>query len=351
LIDSLKIDFVPSLEFSSSPHPAQWASSPRSQFARDFGQTVHGYFLSYFPTPNSKSPITLFISEQHIHSARLELPLMLSTSNSNLISSQAQIDAALQRFQQILHPLLVNPHGILDSVIFTRVDLVLQIQLPGKVASFLASLREVTHAKRKPTSYESGNIVWGNNKSSMKLTLYDKGLQIDRSARNILRIELRLTKGKLRELLGPSPRSYPTSLDFNRCYSAFRSQVLRFGVAAPRVVNFDSRNEYWSYVLASADKAGLRMPDGRSLFDALGDLYCPSAAASYRKNASMIQLASWSFDWASEFPEAWPPPNLAIRVPDPMERYSVHHRVLNDALGSPVPSPSSAVLQESALAE
>lgn len=346
MIDSLKPEFAPPLELSSSPQSAQWASSPSSQFARDLGQKVHGSLLSYFPTPHSKSPISLFVAEGHLHWARLELPLMLSTSNSNLISSQAQLDNAFRTFQQIVDPLLVNPYGILDSVIFTRVDLVLQIQLPDKVASFLSSMREVTHAKRKPTSFDSGNVAWGNNKSSMKLTLYDKGLQINNSAGNILRIELRLSKGKLKELLGPSPSAYPTSLDFNRCYSVFRSQMLRFGVTAPSVVKFPSRHEFWSYALAKADQAGVRMPDGRSLFDGLQDLYCPSAAASYRKKASCIQLASWSFDWASEFPEAWPPPHLAIRVPDDMERYSGSRQRPGNRPSSSSPSPMTLVPSE-----
>lgn len=331
MLDTVRLDFLSPLPTDFLP--VSDAPAPCTFYSRAIGSKVPGSIHTL-----TQADTRLFLDTHgSIHACEVSLPRLLHRNNSFLLQSQADIDRALHRLQVALFDVTTSRSSPLASAVFSRVDLALNLQLQGLVREFLQVMAQVPHRHgRSHTAYSREGLTFGKRKSPMITTFYDKEFQMERRPGSILRIEIRLRASKLKELLGPDDSTYPSSLCFDRCYAAFRTEMRKFSGPRISVCTPSSKKEFVAQAIHLLDTHGIRFPDGRSPLQVL-EAVCgsPATVQGYRRTVNALNLHSWNFDFPSEFPEAWPPPRLAPYVPDPLERYSPAFQHQNSELSGP----------------
>ncbi|MFT5469023.1 MAG: hypothetical protein ACI8UO_004137 [Verrucomicrobiales bacterium] len=282
---------------------------------------------------HSRSGIRLFIYDNRVHWGELSLPRLLHPNNSYLMLDQSHTDQAIRQLELTLESLVESAVSPSHFFLFTRIDLALQIRLGVPVSDFLHTAQHLRH-RRVRKGYQSHResaqmtgVTIGKRTGSLRIQFYDKGRQMKCAPNNVLRIEITLTKGLLKELLGPQSDQFPRALDHSRAYSAFRSVILDFNTSRTEVTSIESKTDYWGALLTLTNENGLRFPDGRTPTEVLQTVYGLQTARKYIRQATENTFKSIDVDFATEFPEEWPPPNLVEFIPNELDSYSVAQQV------------------------
>ncbi|MFT5471356.1 MAG: hypothetical protein ACI8UO_006489 [Verrucomicrobiales bacterium] len=252
---------------------------------------------------------------------------------------QSHTDQAIRQLELTLESLVESPVSPSHFFVFTRIDLALQIRLGVPVSDFLQTAQHLRHTRvrkgyqsHRESSLMTGATI-GKRTAPLRIQFYDKGRQMKCAPNNVLRIEFTLKKGPLKELLGPQASQvdqFPGALDHSRAYSAFRSVTLGFNTSHTEVTSIESKTDYWGAVLTLANENGLRFPDGRTPTEVLQTVYGLQTARKYIRQATENTFRSFrsiDVDFATEFPEEWPPPNLVEFIPNELDSYSVAQQV------------------------
>jgi hypothetical protein len=228
---------------------------------------------------------------------RASLPRLLHGQNGKLIKSQADLDAALASFEikagEICEFRLSNHH-------FTRVDLVWQFE--GDPADFILAHRHIRHPRirKEPETYEI-NLEAHSLRiqgSEMKILIYDKSFEALKRKGKIVRVEVQLRSGILKQLLGNGKPV--TRLDFIQCYYAYRQILL--GLAPSPISNVSKIGEF----LAIANREGWAI-NGVSA----ADTYLNSCSTRHKRRVQRYMATCrpsvHQIDWSQLLPPDGPP--------------------------------------------
>lgn len=144
----------------------------------------------------------------------MSLPRLKYPHNGYLLGSQAEIDEALQRADELVGQVAAAP----ESRRFSRVDLVWKFRVP--IQSFLQAHRTAQHPhiRAEPVLRKWTSLSWAGSK--MKVRMYDKRKELTKLAGDILRVEFQLQHEKLSRELHAS-RDPLKKLDWTGCYAAY----------------------------------------------------------------------------------------------------------------------------------
>jgi hypothetical protein len=148
---------------------------------------------------------------------KVSLPRVLFRTNGTLIVDQRQVEEALRLTGEILAE-ISTPIVPIDH--FTRVDLVWQFRIdPGDC---VLAYRQAIHTRirKEARVYGRRSISWQGKHLSVRM--YDKLLELTRRPGNILRVEVELHGGILREYMTGGKTSL-SRLDFANGYAAYRA--------------------------------------------------------------------------------------------------------------------------------
>jgi len=143
--------------------------------------------------------------------AEAELPKLLWGHNSRLVASQADIDASVTRLREIISQVVK-----FESWKLVVVDLCWQFQTqPAEVILAYQWIRFPGVRNLPSLLYGGKEISWRGACARLVLKFYHK-------AEGVLRVELRLAGGELRQRI-----SDDAPLDFGELYGVFRAEILK----------------------------------------------------------------------------------------------------------------------------
>ena len=277
-----------------------------------------GYASGYMLT-HTRKKLRLFGADDIIYDVECSLPRMLFQENSYLISSQDRIEAALREMESVISHMAIPPENEGPPAYeFSRLDLVTQVRIPDVPASrFLQTFAGMSHprCRTEDSVYRrrGSSIYAAFDARHLRISGYDKELERTEAPGDVVRLEMRLKGGVLKRVLGPSPSEYPTTLNFDECYRAYRDIMLEFPAvkfsSPPRDRGIRS---FLLRVLQWAAGQGWKMPDGRSLIDCLADYVERQTHRKYVRDVAVSQFQELGIQWPDLFPPTWPPPHLAI---------------------------------------
>lgn len=272
------------------------------------------------------SGIRIYCHGDAVVAAEASLPRVLYSDNCSLITSQSEIDEGLSFIEQFIGQWASANTGPRE---YTRVDLVIQVRIPGHPASALiqtiGSMRHPSCRIRQREWLFNGSVNGCYHEGGdMIIKAYDKGLEDqvrrrvaeeNRESSNVARIEISLTGNKLISHLGDGESQYPDYLDFPTCYRAYRRILGAFGpVPYSPTVTLKIR-QLLVDLLARAHYQGWPMEDGRSVMDHIRSCSdSPVTKRAYLRQIAGRNLSTMNIDWGEIFPEAWPPPHLAFTL-------------------------------------
>ena len=134
----------------------------------------------------------------------------------------------------------------------------------------------------------------------MRLSMYDKQYKRLSTPGDITRVEIQLSKKKLRQLLGNQGEKV-TELDFNSCYRVFRNQLITF---APSVEVDSPRDIYEGLALLEQRVTAHGLPSPSEL---LLSTMPSRTGRDWRKKITAAQLRHENFQWEHVLPIDHPP--------------------------------------------
>ena len=215
--------------------------------------------------------------------AQASLPRVLFGTNRKMVFTPKQLSEALAKTLRLLKRIL-SIHG--SKMEFTRVDLVWQIRINTK--RFLYAHQNLRHPELHslPVSYHGESLLWRG--TGMSISAYDKVLKETGKRGHVMRVEVRLTKEKLKRELGKGV--YPMGLDLAECYRCFREKILRF-VPKP-VLRLTKKTDF--YALAAQEKWAI---NGVPVIDLLLDELDQTVARRIRRAIAGHQLTAYRIFW------------------------------------------------------
>ncbi|MCH7225115.1 hypothetical protein [Haloferula sp. A504] len=273
-----------------------------------------------------KKYLTVYGYNDVIDGFKVSLPNLLYGHNARLPTSQAELDRALARVAELVSE--ISPvHLTSIPLQFVYLHLTLQVRWPGVSAQqFFTCFRNARHPRIQADAVEwkvrgdrSGIQLRGTN---LEIGAYDKRLERDHIPGDVVRFEIKLRKHVLKELLGPGDDEFPTWLQFDRCYEAFRGIMLGF----PSVRSLQARcpqghfrlsrlQAYMVTLLADLARQGVTLTDGVDLLSGFSN-FCRQNYTRGDTGRRMLaaiaatQLNDLEIDFAEIFPPEWPPQGL-----------------------------------------
>ena len=221
------------------------------------------------------------------------LPRLLHGHNGRLIKNQGEVDAALKLLQQkadeVCNASFLNHH-------YTRVDLVWQFR--GDTADYILAHRNARHPRirRGPSFYEPRSMAFKG--SEMRIAIYDKVLEQSKLKGDVVRVEVQLRGGRLKEELGQGNRV--VKLDFTACYEAYRRIML--GFVPSTIPKAGSIAEF----LAIGEREGWES-GGIPAFEIYTRGMCRRQVDRIRRDIAAFRPEHFKIDWSQLLPADGPP--------------------------------------------
>jgi hypothetical protein len=262
---------------------------------------------------------------------KVSIPNLLYGDNSQLPTSQADIDEALARVAALVAEIApVHLNSI--PLKFTNVHLTIQTRCPGVTArQFFTCFRNFRHPRVyadavdwKVRDTRSGIQLLGTN---LKIGAYDKRFEKERIPGDVVRFEIKLRKQVLKELLGPSGDEFPAWLQFDRCYDAFCEIMVAF----PSLRSLQHRcplkgvKAFLAIIMADFDRRAATLSDGRDVLSHFED-FCErnfrtdSTQRAIRAAVAATELDNLEIDFSDIFRPEWPPRGLVSNLNDDSEQ-------------------------------
>ena len=231
------------------------------------------------------------------------LPTLLHGHNGMLITSQQELDDALNLLYEIVDQvseLAADAAG--DS--FTRVDLVWQFK--DNLEAFKAAHRNCRHRRirKEAVEYDGQGMVWKG--TQLSVTMYDKRLKMFKKPGDVVRVEVRLWGKVLRKEFTGSEHGDLRKLSFWRCYEVYRE--IMCGFCPARIPRLSSMAEF----LAMAAQAGWKW-EGVPMFDIWRVEKSPRHLSRVRKEMARLRPKIHSFEWETLLPEDELPPLVELK--------------------------------------
>ncbi|QTN32948.1 hypothetical protein HZ994_11645 [Akkermansiaceae bacterium] len=336
MIDTIRINFNPPrpLRRSFDETKAMLREDSRWSYSYDRMQVgerwVSGIMLKHGP-----SKLRIGIAGDSAVYVETSLPRLVFGYNGSLITEQSQIESAFSLIEGQLQQWALNPNetGWGRGYEFVRIDLVLQFEIPDIPATeMIQSIAIMNHPdcrKGRGDWFFNGFNSVTHLAGKMKITAYDKELQLDesRGLGETLRLEARLEGSPLQRFLGPEPGVCPRELNFDECYQAYRAIMHGFRpssckVGTTRNGKDRSKQDVLLDVFAHACRVNLLMPDGRTPLDHLRSCgACKKTKKDTLRDIAGRNLAVIGVDWPELFPEQWPPPYLTRSVAEQLHQF------------------------------
>lgn len=237
--------------------------------------------------------------EGMITHVKVSLPRMLHGDNAELLVDQEQVDAAMGNLFDVLSEIADTSSGLSH---FTRVDIVWQFNEPPIPLIRAHKFCKFPRCRRPQVSHSESSSSW--NYDGMRIIMYDKVLQMSKRAGDITRVEVQLSKGRLKKYLSDSV-SPVQRLDFNCCYRAYRKIMTTF---APSVSVDTPRDIYESMAILEADAAAGQRTSPMSL---LLSSMNTRTANDWRRKVTAASLRRVNFQWENVLPKNEPPAAVA----------------------------------------
>jgi hypothetical protein len=242
-------------------------------------------------------------SGESLEKAEFSLPKLLFGHNGRVLSSQREIDAALEHASHLLSEIATVPDVIDWDA--RRVDMAWNYAMSALPLILAHASLRVPGILHGATLHRAGEgVSWRGGKSHKMVTLYDKARRM-RVAGSVLRAEVSLRSGQiLRHLPGAEWRS------FDSLYRVYRS--LLSGIPA-----ISRPLEAASFLQA----IGLEAPETRNRI--LSRL-AHKPGRSFRRYRQQVETAATqlerTFSWSELLPESAPPPAMHV-IPCDRRRY------------------------------
>lgn len=236
-----------------------------------------------------------------------------SASNSRPLTTQTQVDDAMQTLWREVDAVIIKP-TVFPDWWFSRVDLAWNYLIDPQLFIFAHDHATHTRTKKWVVTYTQNNLTTGRDwvGGDLKLKFYDA--QAKRRYRNptiptqkffkVLRIEAQLEGKPLRNLLGYGTNV--TSLNIRQCYNVFRSLFLEFKPQARAVTRMSTKDEALFY----AESEGLNV--FRQLLPSMGGLTRRNFKANFAQWKAQHVL--FKVDWDAMLPAKFPPPLAKLRM-------------------------------------
>jgi hypothetical protein len=237
-------------------------------------------------------------SRQLIKNVQVSLPRALFGTNARLITSDDELDQALQITGEILER-IGEPMGGIDH--FTRVDLCWQLRLDPRLV--ILAHRHARHPNIRSNAghYDGQSQYWAG--SGLYIRMYDKALKETRQPGDIVRIEFELHNQLLQKLLGNGAPF--KKLDFNKAYAAYRELMLGFCPSnVPTISDIAdllamAEAEKWSY-------------QGLPLFDLWSQGKNAEHVRRVQKQIASLRPQYFNINWAEILPVDGPPEAVGL---------------------------------------
>ena len=215
--------------------------------------------------------------------AEAELPKLLWGHNGRLLANQADIEASVARFRDIL--LKWVEFAFWQLVL---VDLVWQFETRTADVILAHQWLRFLGVRNLPTLHCGGKeISWRGARL---------GLKFYRKAEGILRVELRLAGEQLRQRIDAN-----APLNFGQLYQVFRNEVLKLSpVQLPETRKHTLADIIGSLPLEIQNRAMLMYQQDRTA----------RAAAGLKRDVSVARLRKIDWDFHKLLPAANPPPTV-----------------------------------------
>lgn len=250
--------------------------------------------------------IRVFGSNHRIHTVEAELPKLVHGCNGHLIRSQEELDTALENLLNCFDGFADTGNGYID---FRRVDLCLHFhcESPAAIIHAHRNCRYPRTNGEKRREFNASSASW--NYTGRRFALYDKGRQLAarycggnvETTSEILRVEIQLWQKALRHVFNTGD-GFPVALDFQECYQAFRSELLKFAPAREVMPSPQSKAE----ALALLDQLGGEV-EGRTASEWFTEHMTPQTRRKWKREVAECHVSRVGFDWAEILPEDHPP--------------------------------------------
>ncbi len=253
---------------------------------------------------DAQTGLAVWGSPQNGFSIEHSLPQLIFPTNGRLLKSQAELDGAVGVMDAFLAKVLSPPR----TAEFTRVDLCWQIA--GDIAHFIASLRGCRHPliNGVPGFAENESIWFGKRNATMRGCIYDKMRELSGKPGNVIRIEWRLRKRRLREELTGSLAPV-THLIFDACRRSFRRLTVALSPNPAALIQQGSGA--LADFIALGEMRGWK-DNGRSCLEIWSQHYgSPQAAARFRQKVKAAKVRFGGVNFHELLPES--------HMPDPVE--------------------------------
>lgn len=282
VVSNLPTSWRRSISDNQVPNPSGIGFIPQRSFSYDDPETgYHGHGHG-----------------DEIRYHRASLPRLLHGSNAMLIKSQAELDAALDLFQQKAGEIC---NATFTTFHFTRVDLVWQFR--GDTADFILAHRHAHHPRihRDPTFYETRSMALKG--SEMRIAIYDKMRERFNRNGNVVRVEVQLKGRRLMEELGNGNKV--TKIDFYQCYQTYRRILLGFEPSPITRVNNIAE------FLTVGEREGWSS-DGIPAFDLYTKNLCRKQVRRLQRDMAICRPEVFKMNWAQLLPADATPPALDL---------------------------------------
>lgn len=280
--------FATPLPFNNKTSGTDWKPSNQS------GKTESGHKYQNETLKHVPTGLTIrFRAGRTEAEIQASLPKVLLGQNARLILSQKQLEAALTEVDRLVQQVATVST---PAKRFYRVDLVWQFK--GKIHDFILAHQVIRHPEidKLPINYHWQTILWKGD--GMSISMYDKVLEQTGKPGNIVRVEMRFTKRKLKAELGNAKT--PTILNFPRCYQVYRDKLVKF---CPVTVHHLSKASDLLY-FATKEKWEI---SGMLASDYLALNMSPKSATRMREQIQHLKLKRSKMDWKQTLPPGKPP--------------------------------------------
>ena len=263
------------------------------------GRIHHGLL-----TLDRKSNLRVDCKGDRIKAVEVSLPKLLFGTNSKLISTQQELDNALQQVDLLLEE-FVEPAT--HPRIFKRVDLVWHFEARSPQNFFFAH-QHCNHPEIKKcvAVYRNHHVVTGVEWQGdrMKIKMYDKTNREVSLPRQVVRVEIELRGEKLKNKLENG--RIVDSLTLKDCYECYRATLRKF--RPKKVLIISSKDEALFY----AELKGLKV------FEQLNKTVCKKTISRRRSEIQKYLLNHFKIDWDKLLPKAHLPIKFdagALKIP------------------------------------
>lgn len=225
----------------------------------------------------------------HLTWFEFSLPKLLFGENSRLIESQAQIEKAFAKADDLISR-WASPTQDLRR--FTRVDLVWHFRA-NPPQEFLFAHQACNHPEIKKAvvvirnNHTVNTVEWRGDR--MRIRMYDKTSKRAKIPRQVVRAEIQLRGRKLTRKLNRGGQIY--HLKLKDCYAAYRATLRKF--KQKKTLKIGSKDEALFY----AETKGIRV------FDRLTQTMSTRSTTRLRKKFSDYLLKRYKIDWEKLLPK------------------------------------------------